>query len=244
MTRLSVATRTDVGQARDHNEDTVGTRRLDAWDAHLLVVADGMGGHAAGDIASGAAAETFMDRVVDVIGETSTVGDALDAGVTAANRQLADLVADRPHLDGMGTTLVAGVVSARGDASFVNVGDSRAYLIGDGINQLTTDQTLVRELVEEGTVDPDEADEHPQRHVLSQALGTTTDVDPAFTHVDIGGGTVLLCSDGLSEEVPDDRIRAIVTKEPDVESAADKLVRAANANGGSDNVSVVLAERR
>ncbi|MFD1594441.1 PP2C family protein-serine/threonine phosphatase, partial [Haloplanus litoreus] len=140
--------------------------------------------------------------------------------------------------EGMGTTLVAAAVRD-GEATVVNVGDSRAYHVTETtIDRITVDQSVVRNLIEEGVIDPEAADDHPQRHVLAQALGTSDDVDPDVYDRSVRG-TLLLCSDGLTEEVPESAIKAAVV-DASLDGAVDRLVDAANENGGSDNVSVVL----
>jgi protein phosphatase len=234
MTTDTVAL-TDVGRDRPHNEDAVYAGTVDDWT--LLVVADGMGGHSAGDVASETAIETFVDTLEDGAIEDSET--ALVAGVRAANERLHEMAAEDPELDGMGTTLVAALV-AEGTATIVNVGDSRAYHTADGdIEQVTTDQSLVQKLVEQGTIDPEDADDHPQKNVLSQALGTDEEVEPDTYQVALDG-TLLLCSDGLSDEVPDEKIGQVVAEADSLSTAAQRLIGTANEIDGGDNISVVL----
>ncbi|WP_251343548.1 Stp1/IreP family PP2C-type Ser/Thr phosphatase [Haloplanus halophilus] len=235
MTRTTAAA-TDVGRARDHNEDDLLVTAVGDWT--LLAVADGMGGHRAGDVASETALEGFESALVDRLGGTDDVTASLRASVAAANERVRERATD--GREGMGTTLVAALVRD-GEARVVNVGDSRAYHVTESaIDRITTDQSVVRSLIEEGVIDESEADDHPQRHVLSQALGTSEDVEPDVYERSVEG-TLLLCSDGLTEEVSDAAIRDVVADEPP-DAAVDRLVDAANENGGSDNVTVVLAE--
>lgn len=197
-----------------------------------------MGGHAAGDVASETALDEFSDAVRAALDGGRRPHGALDDAVTAAN----DAVRERAtETQGdMGTTLVAALLTPN-RAYIVNVGDSRCYHLDGGVEQVTVDQSLVQELVEEGVIGPDEADTHPQRNVVSQALGTSESVDP--DHYDIEStGTVLCCSDGLTEEIGDEAVADLVTGASDLDAAADRLVDRANENGGSDNVSVVLGE--
>jgi protein phosphatase len=201
-----------------------------------------MGGHAAGDVASETALDAFAASVRDQLDEGAEKGtEVLDEAVTAANSAVHDAASD--GREGMGTTLVAALVEG-GRALIANVGDSRCYHVDPNgeIEQVTTDQSLVQELVEQGAIEPEEAADHPQRNVVSQALGTDETVDPDFESVRVGGALVL-CSDGLNEEVDDPVIAEIVHEASDIEGAADSLVQRANENGGSDNISVVLGAR-
>ncbi len=235
---LETAALTDVGPARDHNEDAV---RTSAEEGHpLLAVADGMGGHRAGDVASQKALDVFVEAVpLDV--ETG-VEPTLREAVARANDHVRELAAENPEYDGMGTTLVAAVV-AGGTTTVVNVGDSRAYHVtAESAEQVTVDQSLVRELVEQGTIHEDEAEDHPHSNVLLQALGTEESVEPDLYRVSLDG-TLLLCSDGLSDVVPDEEIHEIVAAGTELDDVARRLVDRAVENGSTDNVSVVLARR-
>lgn len=236
---FETAAATDVGRVRDVNEDAAAARETDEWC--LVVVADGMGGHAAGDVASEAALSAFCDHVEARLADGDP-GSVLSAGARAANDRLRALIEDDPSLEGMGTTLVAALVRD-GTATFVNVGDSRGYLVGDAFEQVTVDQSLVQELVDSGDLTPEEAADHPQRNVVSQSLGTEASVDPDTFTVPLGDW-VLVCSDGLTEEVDDDAIDAVCRDAEDPAAAAAALVERANENGGSDNVSVALAGER
>jgi protein phosphatase len=245
---------TDVGPERDHNEDSVyhgpvgDTRHEETRysgtvsDVALVAVADGMGGHRAGDVASEAALEAFVEYVETADWDATEEGrrDMLTAAARAANARLREMVAENPELDGMGTTLV-GALLEDGSATLVNVGDSRGYHLTDGgIEQVTTDQSLVQQLVDEGTIEPEAADDHPQKNVLSQALGTDDEVDPDTYHLPLED-VLLLCSDGLSDDVPDQEILDTVAGASSLEAAAESLVELANELDGSDNVGVALA---
>ena len=261
---MELVSRTDTGEERPHNEDAVWAETLDGWA--VLVVADGMGGHSAGDVASQSAIESFVEFIHgksdDEAGEVDEDGQTADAiesnggaetplaandsqdvlrnGIETANATLQAMVEEDHTLHGMGTTFV-GAVIRDGNATIANVGDSRAYHVTDhDIEQVTTDQSLVQQLVEQGTIEPENADDHPQRHVLAQALGTDETVAPDFYDLDLDG-TLLLCSDGLSDEVPDEDIHEIITENESLEESAGKLVDRANELDGSDNISVVLA---
>jgi protein phosphatase len=230
---------TDTGRQRETNEDAVLVDSLDA--VTILAVADGMGGHAAGDVASEAVIESLRATVEAAIAAGRTDHEAvLEEAVRSANDRLGELIRNDPSLSGMGTTLVAALLDG-GTATIANVGDSRCYHVDDGIEQVTVDQSFVQELVDSGEITPEEASTHPQRNVVSQALGTDEAVEPdLYQHSNTG--TLLLCSDGLTEEVSEATIHSLVSNGDTLDEIARELVERANENGGSDNVSVVLAE--
>jgi PPM family protein phosphatase len=207
----------------------------------LFAVADGMGGARAGEIAAGLAAAALEEA-----GEELRGADGMAELIEEANRRIWERSLTDPQTAGMGTTVTAALVdSAAGTVAFGHVGDSRAYLLrGDTIEQLTTDHSLVAELVESGILTPEEAERHPQRSAITRALGTepTVDVD-AFTIEAAPGDLFLICSDGLSTMVTvEDVVSAIESAGRDPEGAARALVAAANARGGEDNVTAVLFE--
>ena len=229
---LTAVTCTDVGRVRERNEDRViGTERL-------LAVADGMGGPPGGDIAASTAV---------AIVEAAFSGGSLDelaAGVRASNAAVFARARDDEHLEGMGTTLSAVALTGIGELAVVNVGDSRAYRLRDGrLEQLTTDHSLTAELVRHGTLRAEEAVDHPQRAILTRALGVgpNVDVDGAVHTVTVGD-RLLLCSDGLWSEVSDDDLRASLDANRDLDAVAHATVDQALAAGGRDNISVVVAE--
>lgn len=237
MSKRYVA-KTDVGRQRNHNEDSVLATEIQDG-AVLLAVADGMGGHAAGDVASELALETFEDNIAEVSANTVTDWeDHLHTAITTANEAI--LEEQDEHSD-MGTTLVAAVIEDE-RAIVANVGDSRAYgLTQADIEQISVDQSLVQQLIKEGHIDEKEAEDHPQRNVISQALGRDETIDADFYQVsDVD--TVLLCSDGLCEEVDDSTIHKRTVAASTYEEAAVALISTANDNGGSDNVSVVIGD--
>lgn len=236
---MPVYTATDVGRVRDINEDSICHKSFEK--AELLAVADGMGGHSAGDVASSTALEKLQEGVTGAVesGRTDTQS-VLAEGIERANDAVLSTTADRDPETNMGTTLVTAFVE-NGEAVFGNVGDSRAYRITtDRMEQITTDQSLVQELIEQGAISEDEARTHPQRHVLSQALGTDESVDPDFYQASVEDATLLLCSDGLPEELRDRVIHDVVTSASTLKEATEELIARANGNGGSDNISVCL----
>jgi serine/threonine protein phosphatase PrpC len=228
---------THTGRVRSGNEDSylIG----DAVHA----VADGMGGHQAGEIASDAALEPLRALDVTALAGPDEVGEALATAVRKANTIVVERASSDPQLEGMGTTLTA-VAVRDGQLHVAHVGDSRAYLLRDAedMSQLTTDHTLVERLVREGRLSRDEAATHPQRNVITRAIGHETAVEvevlPPITLRD--GDQVLLCSDGLSGPVDDARIAAILAETMDGDEAIAALLAQANAEGGPDNITAVL----
>jgi len=225
--------KTDTGPVRPHNEDAAfATPRL-------AVVADGVGGHAAGEVASrivvGALAsleKAWVDGPLD---------EALARAVTEGNERIAFIASCRPETAGMSTTLTA--VALHGDFVVANIGDSRAYLLRDGtLRQLTRDDSLLQELLDAGLVDPDAARSHPRRNVVTAALDGAPGREPAVSRVPaLAGDRLLLCSDGLSDVLDAARIAELLA-EPDASGAAEALVRAALGAGARDNVTVVVAD--
>jgi serine/threonine protein phosphatase PrpC len=228
---------THVGRVRSTNDDNYMARD----DVGLWAVADGMGGHQGGDVASAIACETlgrsFGDHTVD----------GLTDAIERANEAVYETAASDPDLSGMGTTMVAlAVVDEHGDEllAVANVGDSRVYRysVGD-LDQLTDDHSLVADLVREGTLSPEEAAVHPQRNIVTRALGVNDQVPvDTLTVEPMAGDRYLLCSDGLFTEVPEPVISAVLHRIDDPAEAADELVRLAVEGGGRDNVTVVVVD--
>jgi serine/threonine protein phosphatase PrpC len=220
------------GRKRRHNED--------AWVCAppLFAVADGMGGARGGEIASRVAA-TALGEQVNGSGEERVV-----ALIQEANRQVFDRANEDSNASGMGTTITVALVED-GVIAIGHVGDSRAYLIRDGkLEQLTEDHSLVAELVRSGRLSPEEAETHPQRSVITRALGTDPDVDvDSFSIEGKSGDLFLICSDGLTSMVDDQTIlEAVERQRSDLDAAAKELVAAANRSGGEDNITVVFFE--
>ncbi len=237
-----MASLTHVGRIRDHNEDAFLVRDLGSGaggEAWLLVVADGMGGMAGGEIASRETVEQVSDEIE---AWPSAPLDAIRRATVDANLRLRDIVSGRPELFGMGTTLVMAL--ARGGQAWLgNVGDSRAYLVRGGqASRITEDHSWVAERVRAGLLTEAQAAVHPQRNIITRSVGSEPHVEPdVFGPLKLlDGDVILLCSDGLYEVVPDDLIARVCSRLP-VGDAAEALVDAANANGGPDNVTVILA---
>jgi PPM family protein phosphatase len=231
---LRYAARSDRGLIREGNQDSVyaGPR--------LLAVADGMGGMAAGDVASNLAIAAMAPLDEDAPGDSLV--DALRSAVEIANQNLRDAVDANPALEGMGTTLT-GMLFSGTKFGMVHVGDSRAYLLRDGdFVQVTKDDTYVQMLIDEGRITEEEASVHPQRSLLVRAL-QGSDVDPQYSvRPAVVGDRYLICSDGLSGPVSDDSIAATMREYADPEQCAERLVQLALRGGGPDNITVIVLD--
>jgi serine/threonine protein phosphatase PrpC len=230
----SYASRTDPGRKRRHNEDSFVVQ------PPLFAIADGMGGAQAGEIASALAADALSESKANGGGE-SRVTELIQE----ANRRVHERASTDPSTSGMGTTMTVALIESDGSVTIGHVGDSRAYRLRDGaLEQITDDHSLVAELVRRGELSPAEAEVHPQRSVITRALGTDPDVDvDAFSVRPEPGDVYLLCSDGLSDMVPGAAIEEIMREHRgDLDAAARSLVRAANRGGGDDNITAVLFE--
>ncbi len=230
---LRYAARSDVGLVRSNNEDSVYA------GARLLALADGMGGHAAGEVAS-----QLVIAALAHLDDDEPGGDLLaklDAAVHSGNSAIAAQVEMEPDLEGMGTTLTA-ILFAGNRIGMIHIGDSRGYLLRDGeLTQITKDDTFVQTLVDEGRITKEEAHSHPQRSLIMRAL-TGHEVEPTLTMREVRlGDRYLLCSDGLSDPVSDETILEAL-KIPDVTDSADRLIELALRGGGPDNVTVVVAD--
>jgi protein phosphatase len=235
MTRLAFGSATDVGKVRTVNED-----RFLVADS-LFAVADGLGGHQAGEVASKTAVETLGSSFNE-----HTVDGLVDA-VLKANHAVWQLARDNPDLQGMATTMTAVALVDEDDEerlALVNVGDSRAYLLQRGeLEQLTEDHSLVEQLVREGRLTSEEAAIHPQRSIITRALGLDPEVEvDSWQLIPYEGDRLLLCSDGLTNEVTDDDIASTLRRVSDPVAAAQDLVEQARANGGNDNITVVVVD--
>lgn len=229
--RVRVGASTDVGVTREQNEDSYLVADP------MFAVADGMGGHQGGEVASRLALEIVEQRHRE--GPDADLGET----VRDANRAVLDKAAGDAGLEGMGTTLTLLRLEDR-HARIAHVGDSRAYRLRDGeFELLTEDHTLVNRMVREGKLTKDEARIHPHRSILTRALGVEGGLDVDVTTHDLHpGDRILLCSDGLTTVLTDDRIRAVLTEREDPQEACDDLVAAANAGGGPDNITVVVLD--
>jgi PPM family protein phosphatase len=232
MRLRDTAGKTDAGRKRRRNEDSL------VVEPPLFAVADGMGGAQAGEVASRLAAAALREfHEADALEPESRVA----AIIQEANRRIFERATSDAEASGMGTTLTAALLEG-GRVTIGHVGDSRAYRLHDGgLEQLTEDHSLVGDLMRSGRLTAEEAESHPQRSVITRALGTDAEVDvDTFTVEARAGDVFLLCSDGLTTMVPDDEILDVVSGARTLEQAAKALVKAANRSGGEDNVTVVL----
>ena len=249
---LSWAVRTDPGLRRSSNEDSYCTRP----DLGLYVVADGMGGHVAGEVASRVAVETIQTFIAETAGadknrtwpfpfepQVSLEGNRLKAAFRLANRQIANAMADSADLRGMATTASA-VLTGGSVACVAHVGDSRVYALRAGaLRQITDDHSWVEEQVRAGTMTATAARQHPWRNVVTRALSGGSDPEIDIVElVPAGGERFLLCSDGLSGVVAHDAIARILGAPDALETVCDRLIAAANEGGGPDNITVLVLE--
>jgi protein phosphatase len=232
---IRYAARSDVGMLREGNEDSAYA------GARLLVVADGMGGHVGGEIASAAAVNAL--RPLDTEVPTNELLAALQHAVKKANENLHGIVESDPSLQGMGTTLTA-MLWAGPHVALIHIGDSRAYLLRNGeLFQITHDHTLVQSLVDEGRITIDEAASHPQRSLLLRALDGRGEVEPDISLREAKlGDRYLLCSDGLSSVVSAETIHQVLSQVEDPQGAVRQLIDLANRGGGPDNITCVIAD--
>jgi protein phosphatase len=230
-----IAVVTDTGRRRLGNEDAY------VWRPPLFAIADGMGGAKAGEIAAGIAAETLERAHSRPLG-----ADELASLISEANVRIWERSLNDPATAGMGTTFTVALVDEEaGAVVFGHVGDSRAYRMRDGVlEQITTDHSLVAELVESGVLTPEEAERHPQRSAITRALGTEATVEPDVFTIEVAPGDLfLLCSDGLSDMLTEEQIAAAIERTAgDPTAAGEELVKNANAEGGDDNITVLLFE--
>ena len=231
---VSVGAKTDVGRVREGNEDSY------LASDPLFVIADGMGGHLAGDVASATAIEVIQERTGDLNADDP---QTLAAMVKEANRAIWSKAGDDPSLRGMGTTCTLVLLHAP-TAQLAHVGDSRAYLFHDGdLKQVTEDHTLVGRMVREGRLQLEEAERHPQRSIITRALGVDEDVEVDLLTLElVEGDRLLLCSDGLSSMLSHGSIAEILDSTDDAQSAAELLIDRANEAGGEDNITVVVID--
>ncbi|GAC1353618.1 MAG: protein phosphatase 2C domain-containing protein [Acidimicrobiales bacterium] len=241
MTALRWGSATDTGLVRRNNQDSFFAI------ANLFAVADGMGGHVAGEVASKTAVEALAETFGGCPAGQLRSGEDLAEAVRAANRAVFAQAQADTDLRGMGTTMTAAalvVTDGEERLAVANVGDSRAYVFTHGeLEQLTEDHSVPEELVRQGQLDPGDVDTHPQRHILTRAMGIQPEVEVDLWEIlPYAGDRVLLCSDGLVREVTDDQISSVLRRLADPHEVAQELVAKARAGGGSDNITVVVID--
>ena len=238
---MKIYAMTDVGRRREVNQDYVYvTDRPIGPFPNLLTVADGMGGHKAGDFASSYTVNVLKDELKKT--PMDKPEEILRSVVSIANHKLIEAASRDIKLEGMGTTLVAATVVGN-TLYFANVGDSRLYVIGGEIRQITVDHSLVEEMVLAGSLDAKKARTHPDKNVITRAVGAEEYLDVDFFTTKLHEGEkILMCSDGLTNMVEDEQILQLIHEKGTLESKAKALVAAANRNGGTDNISIILID--
>ncbi len=241
---MRVSGKTDVGKMRSNNEDAfaIYSEKFGSLE-NLFIVADGMGGHNAGEIASQTAVDCFLEYVCNTSCEDGEILDFMTEGIIYANRCVFEKACTDESYSGMGTTFSALTIYEN-KVFIVHLGDSRIYIFGGGkMAQLTNDHTYASEMVRAGHLTADEAQRHPSKNALTRVLGVekSVSVDARIDKV-YEGDKLLICSDGLTNMIPDHEIYKILIEEIDVDEKTDKLVKLALQNGGADNITAVIIE--
>lgn len=235
---------TDVGMVRSNNQDAYKNTVLDDGTV-LSIICDGMGGAKAGNIASNMATEIITDYVVKSYNaqmSAMSIENLLKNAILSANLEIFKAACKDEAYKGMGTTVVAALV--KDNTAFVShVGDSRAYVIeSDGMRQITRDHSVIQDLIESGHITPDEAKNHPEKNVITRAVGTRENVIVDFLEENIGDGVLLLCTDGITNTLAEETIETLV-RENEYELVPQKIIEEANANFSNDNVTVTLVSQ-
>ena len=251
-----VGWQTDVGKVRETDEDFVSVLKLSGafGTVHILLVADGMGGHAKGEVASKLAigeigrawVESFSKIAVPELFNETDFESVLAKGIKKANEEILEYTSKNPEASGMGTTSVCAIVDDRGIVTIANVGDSRAYVISDksGIRQETKDHSFVQELLDKNEINEEEARNHPNKNVITKAVGLSPSLEPDIKTVQLKNDeSLLLCCDGVNAHLSDDDIKKIVQETPNPQHACKKIVDMANDRGGSDNISLIILSK-
>lgn len=232
---------TDVGRQRSMNQDYVFSTGKPVGNLpNLYIVADGMGGHKAGDMASKFSVTTFIDFVKD--SESTKPIAIISDAIQYTNARLLELAATSPDYTGMGTTFVVATIYGR-SAYIANVGDSRLYVMDRELRQVTRDHSLVEEMIQNGTINRSEARNHEHKNVITRAIGGMENVMADFFEVELEENSlILMCSDGLTNMVTDSEIERIMLSKTDIMDKCNSLVELANKNGGKDNISAIIIE--
>lgn len=238
---MKTFSKVDIGRKREVNQDYVFVSDKPLGNIpNLLVVADGMGGHKAGDFASRYAVESLKDALKK--GTEDGPEAMIKKAIQFANQKLVEASRQDARLEGMGTTLVAATVIEQ-TLYFANVGDSRLYLLNHGIKQLSRDHSFVQEMVRLGGINAEDAKHHPDKNIITRAVGVGEKLEIDFFEYRLQkGDMILMCTDGLSNMIEDEEILRIVKSSRDIVEAVERLIESANENGGQDNIGVILAE--
>lgn len=235
---------TDTGKVRTHNEDSVMIVQNLSGE-YLMVVADGMGGHKAGEVASSIVVNGLTDKFkkLETIGEKQDAVNWIRKNANELNEAIFKYTDEFEESKGMGTTLVLAIVT-NNYILFGNVGDSSGFVMKKGVlYKVTKDHTLVNLLVETGELTPEEAENHPRKNVLMRALGANNPIDVDIFDVDMGSDAILLCSDGLTNMLTNTQIEKVLNSDLSLEERIVKLIRKSNLRGGTDNVSIAYLEK-
>ncbi|HHV11938.1 MAG TPA: Stp1/IreP family PP2C-type Ser/Thr phosphatase [Clostridiales bacterium] len=232
---------TDIGERRRINQDYVYCSETAVGILpNLFVVADGMGGHNAGDYASRFCVEFFRQKIEE--SDMTTPVSAIKYALAKTNEALLSKAQEQIDLEGMGTTFVVATIFGH-EMYVANIGDSRLYVIGKDMKQITEDHSLVEAMVKTGEIERSEARVHPNKNIITRALGANEEVEPDFFEVGLEeGDIVLMCSDGLTNMLEDETIEQIIRENEDLETAAATLVKYANQNGGKDNIAIIIVK--
>lgn len=230
---------TDVGQKRTMNQDYVFSSTHAIGNLpNLFIVADGMGGHKAGDFASRYTVEAFVDTVSK--SKENNPITILNEAIDVANRSLIERASESDDLEGMGTTLVVATI-VDSTLYVANVGDSRLYIMNQEVKQITRDHSLVEEMITLGELDKQSAIYHEKKNIITRAIGADKELSADYFDFELQPDDyILICSDGLSNMIEDNEMRNIILEEIDLAAKAKKLIEAANNNGGKDNIAVIL----
>ena len=242
---MRIVAKTDKGHVRDSNQDAYAVGEF-SDEVVWAVVCDGMGGAAGGNIASALAVKVISDKINVSYREQmrdSSIKNMLDSALNAANVEVFDMSESKHELKGMGTTVVCAIVKD-GQAYIAHAGDSRAYILKNGkIFQITTDHSIVQDLLDKGKITSEQALNHPNKNIITRAVGVDKNIEIDFDQIDLDDDTtLLLCTDGLSNYVSDSEILE-VTSDQKHYAFADRLVNKANENGGGDNITVVVISK-
>jgi protein phosphatase len=242
--KVRVSVKSNTGLIRTVNEDSffVNTDYENLPD--IFIIADGMGGHNAGEIASKTAAEFTGEVLVNTPGaliDEDNIETNIIEAMEKANQKVFEMSKSKSENSGMGTTLIVSILLGK-KLYIGHIGDSRVYLIRDNkINKITSDHSLVEELLRSGTLTKEEAENHPKKNIITRAIGCSLVIDVDTYKQDVKeGDTILMCTDGLTNMVNESEIKNIIEKETDVDIASENLIKAANKNGGEDNITVIL----
>lgn len=238
---IKTAYLTDKGRRRELNEDSVYASEKPVGNLpNLFMIADGMGGHNAGDFASDFTVRTIVEEIETSFEKNPSI--IFEKAMNTANKKLRKVAESDITKKGMGTTVVAATCMGK-YLQIANVGDSRLYIINDTIKQITTDHSYVEEMIRRGNLQRENARSNPNKNIITRAVGAKEEVKVDIYVMELTpGDLILMCSDGLTNMLEDEEIKMIIKKQRDIIEMAEELVRAANENGGKDNISVILIE--